>query len=315
MSERDCRGEASDEIVPCVKTLIDFDNAAVVALPVTPGHSEPGPRECVLLEGPQGWGEFSPPADADDDVRWLTAAVEPGTVGWPDAVRGRVPVAVQVPAVDPARAHELVRMSGCRTAEVSAGGDTVARLEAVRDALRPGGRIRVVVAHAGDAETDLRCWGELEFVELPAAIAAEVRRRIDVPVAVEVGRVGTAEADVAVLSSASSGGVRRALRIVETVGVPCVVRAGRASSVGLAGEVALAGALPELPYACAVSRPAWVTDDVAAASRALIPVDGYVPVAPMPPAPQPELLDRWALTDHQAVQRWRARLSRAQEAL
>ena len=41
--------------------------------------------------------------------------MEPGTVGWPDAVRGRVPVAVQVPAVDPAQAHELVRMSGCRT--------------------------------------------------------------------------------------------------------------------------------------------------------------------------------------------------------
>ena len=66
-----------------MKTLIDFDGALVVAIPVQGGFGESSPRECMLLEGPQGWGEFSPPQDATDRqaARWLTAAVEPGTVG------------------------------------------------------------------------------------------------------------------------------------------------------------------------------------------------------------------------------------------
>ncbi|PRC47543.1 O-succinylbenzoate-CoA synthase, partial [Mycobacterium sp. ITM-2017-0098] len=61
-----------------MRTLIDFDDAPVFAVPTASGV-----REGVLLDGPQGWGEFSPPADADDALaaRWLTAAMEPSTVG------------------------------------------------------------------------------------------------------------------------------------------------------------------------------------------------------------------------------------------
>ncbi|AQA03295.1 hypothetical protein BVC93_13705 [Mycobacterium sp. MS1601] len=297
-----------------MKTLIDFDNAVVVALPVSPGFGEPDPRESMLIEGPQGWGEFSAPGD----VRALTAAVEPGTVGWPDAVRGRVPVAVQVPAVDVDRACALVRSSGCLTAEVTAGGDTPARIEAVRDALGPQGRVRVVGPDDWDVDTAVTTiraiTDAVEYVEVPRAILEGVRRRVDVPIAVVVDRAGLGGADIAVLSSSSLGGVRRALRIAETVRVPCVVRAGRESSVGLAGAVALAGALPELRYACAVSRPAWVTADITTASRELVAVDGYLPVAPMPAAPEMELLSRWA-ADPAAVARWRHRLSVAQQAL
>ena len=90
-----------------MKTWIDFDDAPVFAIPLTDG---PGLCEGMLIEGPQGWGEFSPPADLDAvaAARWLTAAIEVGTVGWPDPVRGRVPVAVTVPAVTPERARDIV---------------------------------------------------------------------------------------------------------------------------------------------------------------------------------------------------------------
>ncbi|CAN5571233.1 enolase C-terminal domain-like protein [soil metagenome] len=290
--------------------MIDFDNAVVVAIPVTAGFGEVGVRECMLLEGPQGWGEFSPPHDVHhhDARRWLTAGVEPGTVGWPDPVRGRIAVAVQVPAVDPAQARELVRTSGCGTADVTVGdADDVARVEAVRDALGPAGKIRCTAPGGSPRQIAAleRAAGDLEFVTLPSVTndeLAAVRRTVDVRLA---------GVDLLVLNSSELGGVRRALRIAEKSGLPCVVSAGRETSIGLSAAVALAGALPELPFACAVSRPPWVSGDVVADARALVATDGYLPVAPMPPAPDPELLSRFAVTDPGRLTWWRERLARA----
>src|SRR5689334_25309548 len=57
-------------------------------------------REGALIEGPAGWGEFSPFADYGprECARWLACAVEAATVGWPPPVRDQVPVNVTVPA-------------------------------------------------------------------------------------------------------------------------------------------------------------------------------------------------------------------------
>src|SRR6476659_6165303 len=107
-------------------------------------------REGMLIEGPQGWGEFSP-LDGDDDrrvARWLTAAIEPGTVGWPDPVRGRIAVSVSVFTTDAALAHQVTVDAGCRAADVRVAGhpgslaEDIVRVEAVRDALGPDGAIR-----------------------------------------------------------------------------------------------------------------------------------------------------------------------------
>jgi o-succinylbenzoate synthase len=319
-----------------VNTLIDFDGAVVVAIPVAGGFGEAGDRECMLIEGPQGWGEFSPPRDADDAraARWLSSATEPGTVGWPDPARGRIPVAVGVPAVGPEVAHRLVRDSGCRTATVAVGGragsatEDGTRLEAVRDALGPDGRIRCAVEGRWDVETAVaaipglaRAAGGLDYVEQPCGTIAElaaVRRRIDVPVAADASVIESRDAavvadaaDLVVLTCGALGGVRRSLRLAETFGLPCVVASGRETSVGLAAAVALAGVLPELPFASDVGRPPWVTGDVVVAGRSLLPVDGSLPVAPMPPAPDPELLARYAMTDTETLEWWRVRLRRA----
>src|SRR4051794_31980215 len=104
-------------------------------------------RDGVLVQGPAGWGEFSPFWDYDvpESRRWWAAAVEAATQDWPARVRDRVPVNVTVPAVDAERAHAIVTASGCRTAKVKVAepgqspGDDLARVEAVRDALGPAG--------------------------------------------------------------------------------------------------------------------------------------------------------------------------------
>src|SRR5215470_9574436 len=77
-------------------------------------------REGALIEGPAGWGEFSPFAEyrPRECARWLASALESAAEGWPAPVRDRVPVNVTVPAVGPAQAIEIVAASGCRTAKV-----------------------------------------------------------------------------------------------------------------------------------------------------------------------------------------------------
>lgn len=319
-----------------MQTLIDFDRAPVFAIPATADTGAPAVREGMLIDGPQAWGEFSPDPEANPAVlgRWLTAALEGGTVGWPDPVRGRVPVAVRVPAVTASEAHRLVSDSGCHTADVVVGcgppAEDIARVQAVRDALGPSGVIRcdangqwgIDDAIAAVAELR-RAAGALQYVEQPCATIEELavfRRRVDVPVAVDQSLRNAPDpsgldlseaADIAVLSFGPMGGVRRALRIAEAIGLPCVVTSTGETSVGLAGGVALAGVLPELPYACALGTRALLAGDVVAPGRWLIPVDGCLPVAPMPPGPDGDLLERFALTDPDRVTWWRQRLTAA----
>jgi O-succinylbenzoate synthase len=298
-------------------------------------------REGMLLRGPVGWGDFCPFPEYGDDVAraWLATAVEAATEGWPQPVRDSVPINATVPAVGPERAREIVAASGCRTAKVKVAdhpaslAEDEARLEAVRDALGPDGAIRVDangVWDVGTAVTHLRALdraaGGLEYAEQPCATIEElaaVRRRVDVPIAADESirraedpmRVAVAgAADVAVIKCTPLGGVRRALRVAEAVadaaGLPVVVSSALETSVGLAAQLALAGALPELRYACGLGTLALFTDDVVAPGRQLRPVDGRLPVPRTPPAPDPEHLARLA-PDGGRAEWWRARLARA----
>jgi hypothetical protein len=55
--------------------------------------------------------------------------------------------------------------------------------------------------------------------------------------------------------------------------------------------------------------------DLVSAGRSLQPVDGHLPVAPMPPAPDPERLRQFQVTDTARVTWWRQRLAAVQHLL
>jgi O-succinylbenzoate synthase len=289
-------------------------------------------REGMLLRGDAGWGEFSPflEYDADTARPWLAAAREAADEGWPEPLRDRIPVNVTVPACDPDRAHRIVLASnGCRTAKVKVAeaGQTVAddqaRLEAVRDALGADGKVRID-ANGGwsvdDAVTTIplldRAAGGLEYVEQPVAEVedlARVRRRVDVPIAADESirraadpyRVRELEAaDIAVLKVQPLGGVRACLGIAEDIGLPVVVSSALETSVGIAAGVALAAALPELPYACGLATVQLLLGDVV--PDPLLPVDGSLPVRR--PEPTPWHLERYAAAPDR-VDHWRRRLA------
>jgi O-succinylbenzoate synthase len=288
-------------------------------------------REGMLIRGAAGWGEWSPFVEYDsrESLPWLRCAEEAAAGDWPEPVRDRVPVNVTVPVLSPEDAHLLAARSGCHTAKVkvadasSSFADDQARLEAVRDALGPDGRIRADANGAWDVDTAIaripvldKAAGGLEYVEQPCAAVedlATVRRRVTVRIAADESirraadpyRVRDLEAaDVAVLKVQPLGGVRACLRIAEDIGLPVVVSSALETSVGLAAGVALAAALPELEYASGLATVGMLADDLA--EHRLVPEDGFVPVHR--PDVSEERTARLAAAPDRAAY-WRARLA------
>ncbi len=296
-SQRPGGGPARDALASLLPTLRAF------AIPMRTRFRGITVREGALLRGPAGWGAFAPFAEYGprESSRWLASAIESATVGWPAPVRDRVGVNVTVPAVGPEQAHAIVAGSGCRTAKVKvaergqAEADDIARVEAVRDAIGPAGRIRVDANGGWDVDTAARMLRRLnafglEYAEQPCATLDELaalRALVEVPLAADESirkasdpmKVRAAgAADIVVLKVAPLGGVRPALQIAEACGLPVVVSSAVDSSVGLAAGVALAAALPELDYDCGLATMSLLTADVT--SDPLTAVHGALPVRP-----------------------------------
>jgi O-succinylbenzoate synthase len=94
------------------------------------------------------------------------------------------------------------------------------------------------------------------------------------------------------------------LRIAEDIGLPVVVSSALETSVGIAAGLALAAALPELPYACGLATVQLLTDDVADPS--LLPVNGALRV--VRPTVDEAAMDRLAAPPDR-VSWWEARLA------
>ncbi|WP_293787402.1 o-succinylbenzoate synthase [uncultured Aeromicrobium sp.] len=294
-------------------------------------------REGMVVRGDVGWAEFSPFLDYSiaECVPWYQAALDSANRPWPDRVRDRVPVNVTVPAVDPEHAARIVLASTCRTAKVKVAepgqtlADDIARVEAVRDALPLGGHLRVDANggwEVGEAVKAIRKLDKaaqgLEYVEQPCATAkelAEVRKKVDVRIAADecIRRSGDPfrvrdlhAADIAVLKVQPLGGIHACFRIAEQIDMPVVVSSAVETSIGLAAGVALAAALPDLPFACGLATTSLLAGDVVA--EPLRPIDGYLPVI----RPQ---LDEAAFARVAAPpeidERWQARLDAVREEL
>lgn len=287
-------------------------------------------RRGVLVRGEAGWGEWSPFAEytSPEIDAWWRAAYEAAQVGWPAPVRASVPVNCTIPAVGAEAAHARAAASGCRTAKVKvaeagqAFGDDYARVEAVRDALGPGGRVRIDANGAWSVEQaferllQLQRLG-LEYAEQPCRTVEELaelrvrlaRRGCDVPIAADesVRRSGDPErvaalhaADLVVLKVQPLGGVRACLTLAERLGLPVVVSSALETSVGIRAGLALAAALPELPYDCGLNTVDLLADDVA--TEPLVAVDGMIEVRAVDVRPEGDWLD--AAAEDEWLARW-----------
>lgn len=275
----------------------------VVALPMRVRFRGITTREVALIDGPAGWGEFGafveyPPAEA---AHWLAAGIEAAYRPPPPARRDRIPINATVPAVPAAGVPEvLARFPGAATAKVKVAepgqtlADDVARVDAVRDRV-PTVRVD---ANGGwtvdEAVAAAQALGPLEYLEQPCATVeelAQVRRRVDVPIAADesirkaadpLAVVRAGAADIAVLKVAPLGGVSALLDITAQIDVPVVISSALDSAVGIAAGLSAAAALPALHHACGLGTGGLFVQDVADVAP---PEDGFLTVGPVTPDP------------------------------
>jgi len=251
-------------------------------------------RSGWLVQGPAGWGEYSPlPSwSAAERAAAERAAIEAATEPFPAPLRARVEVNAMIPRVSPAVAADLARASGCRTVKIKVGDPaSIDRVAAVRDAVGSGVRIRLDANASWDLDTAAIALAQMtaydiELIEDPVADLdqmATFRRGSSVLIAVEssvrtvedaarAARLGAA--DVIVLKPQRIGGATAALRAAEAAGLPAIASSALETSVGLAMVLAVAAALPNAPFAHGVGTALLLAADVT--DDPLVPVDGLL---------------------------------------
>jgi O-succinylbenzoate synthase len=273
-------------------------------------------RKGLVFEGTDGWGEFAPFDNYDDEIsgRWLAGALEQAFTQWPDPIRSSVPINAIIPAVDATAAAALtfraVVESGMTTLKVKVAQpgqsveEDIARLEAIRLQLSDLGvtdvNIRIDVNGAWSAPNAIKLIGKyeiaaggLDYIEQPCASLAEcaqVKNETSIRIAVDEGlrlakQIDPAairnSADVLVVKSIPMGGVAQSLAAINAVDLPVVVSGSLDTSIGLASGLQLAASVSDLAGACGLGTGMLFEKDLVASP--LIPRDGHIYVAkPIP---------------------------------
>jgi O-succinylbenzoate synthase len=290
------------EITPEIKEQI-LGTAKVLAIPMRTKFRGLTTREVLLFEGPNGWAEWSPFTEYEDEEAsiWLKAAIEWafGDIPKPDVKT--IKVNATLPAVKDVRAalapfgkFEVVKIKVAEAGQTLQ--DDLDRIHQVREHY-PDARIRLDANGNWDIETALKIaktiYQEnvpLEYLEQPVRTIAEMAelklklqefnikiaadesvRKVSDPLAVAQANA----ADILVLKVAPLGGINNALHIAKEAGLPVVVSSALETSVGISMGAHLA-ALLNSEYASGLATAALLTQDVTDAP--LIPVDGEIGV-------------------------------------
>ena len=300
-----------------------LDSLKVVALPTKTDFRSVTVREVALIEGPRGWGEFSPFVEyqPEECVPWLVSAIEAASVESHEVLRASIEVNATMPAINGREniAEVLSWFPGCKTVKVKVGADLkedLSRIMCVTDLL-PSVKIRVdvngswSVGKAIQAIHAISDVCDLEYVEQPCNSLddlRELKKRVGIPVLI-AGDEAVRKAqdpmsvdlrdaiDVLLLKVAPLGGIKRSLEIAAHHGLPVVISSALDSAVGISYGLRLAASLPHLSYACGLGTGALLSADIAT----LPIVDGAMTVACVVPdqasiekySISPDRLDWW----------------------
>jgi O-succinylbenzoate synthase len=290
------------EITAEIKEQI-LATAKVLAIPMRTKFRGLTTREVLLFEGPNGWAEWSPFTEYEDEEAsiWLKAAIEWAFGDIPKTDVKTIKVNATLPAVKDVRAalapfgkFEVVKI------KVAEAGQTLQDdLDRIHQVIEhyPDARIRLDANGNWDIETALKIaktiYQEnipLEYLEQPVKTIAEMAelklklqefnikiaadesvRKVSDPLAVAQANA----ADILVLKVAPLGGINNALHIAKEAGLPVVVSSALETSVGISMGAHLA-ALLNSEYASGLGTAALLKEDVT--ETPLIPVNGEIPV-------------------------------------
>ena len=304
-----------------------LESLKVVALPTKTDFRSVKEREVALIEGPKGWGEFSPFVEYEPSecVPWLVSAVEEATISPPEMMRTRIEVNATMPAINGREniAEVLSWFPGCKTVKIKVGADIredLARISTVCD-LAPSAKIRIdvngswTVGKAIQAIYAIHDICELEYVEQPCGLLDELRelkRRVAFPITIAGDEVVRKAADpmtvdlqdaidVLLLKVAPLGGIKKSMEIAAHHGKPVVVSSALDSAVGISYGLRLAAALPEMHYACGLGTGQLLSADVAS----LPIVGGEIMVESV--VPEQVLIEEYSISPDR-LDWWRARV-------
>lgn len=267
-------------------------------------------REVLLFEGPNGWAEWSPFTEYEDEEAaiWLSAAIEFAFGEIPIPTAKTIKVNATLPAVKDVKSalapfgeFEVVKIKVAEKGTTLS--DDLERIHQVR-LHYPEARIRLDANGGYDLETAYALakilYDEkvpLEYLEQPVSTIAELAelrlklkylnikvaadesvRKVSDPLAVAHAQA----ADLLVLKAAPLGGINNALRISKEAGLPVVVSSALETSVGISMGVYLA-ALINSDYASGLATAALLVEDVT--DTPLIPTNGEIPVTRITPNP------------------------------
>ena len=262
----------------------------VITLPTRTNFRGVTFREVALMQGPRGWGEFSPFLEYDDNEcrPWLASAIEAATVARPAQYRDSVAVNGTIPELnDKKEIESLMRTyAGVKTFKVKVGrnlSEDVTRVARVFSSA-PKAAIRIDVNglwSVDEALTHLYAYyeeiGPLEFVEQPCATVEELRelnRRIKIPLRIAADELIrkaadpfaidlTDAADLVMLKVQPLGGIQRSLDIAAHHGLPVIVSSALESAIGIEYGLELAASISDLTFDCGLATGSLLASDVA----------------------------------------------------
>ena len=298
-----------------------IDSLRVITLPTKTNFRGIDHREVALFKGRQGWAEFSPFLEYDDQesAAWLRCAIEAATIAAPALKRSSIAVNGTIPAInDKKRIEEIVALyPGVKTFKIKVGdnlSEDVARIAAVKS-LHPQAAIRIDVNGSWSVDDALRNLyamyeevGAFEYVEQPCNTVEELRElksKIRIPLYIagdEVLRKAKDPVDVnldgavdyLMLKVQPLGGINRAMKLAEHHKIPVVVSSALESAVGILYGLKLAAILPTLDFACGLATASLLKSNVGN----LPIVDGNIQITEFEPNFEgldvsPERFDWW----------------------
>jgi O-succinylbenzoate synthase len=263
----------------------------VIALPTRTNFRGVTVREVALIKGPQGWGEFSPFLEYDDNEcrPWLASAIEAATVARPALYRDAIAVNGIIPELnDKKEIESLMRTyAGVKTFKVKVGHNLVEDIIRVARVFSnaPKAAIRIDVNGLWTVEealTHLYAYyeeiGPFQYVEQPCATVEELRElksKIRIPLRIAADEIIrkapdpfavdlTDAADVLMLKVQPLGGIKRSLEIANHHGLPVVVSSALESAIGIEYGLELAASISDLTFDCGLATGSLLSRDVAA---------------------------------------------------
>lgn len=262
----------------------------VVNLPTRTNFRGVTHREVALLQGPQGWGEFSPFLEYDDNEcrPWLASAIEAATVARPARFRNEIAINGTIPELNDKKDIETLMRSysGAKTFKVKVGknlNEDVIRVARVFS-IAPKAAIRIDVNglwSVDEALTHLYAYyeeiGPFEYVEQPCATVEELRElkaKINIPLRIAADEIIrkapdpftvdlTDAADVLMLKVQPLGGIKQSMEIAAHHGLPVVVSSALESAIGIEYGLELAASIEALTLDCGLATGSLLADDVA----------------------------------------------------